>query len=283
MTRVRSWILGVVVVMVVVVVVVLVNGGRLPSNDPGPCDLPASVATGPVSGASDIRVMEQGFTQSEDDRLSVGAVLMYTGKGVAFRTRVVVQAFDSARRSFGAPTVVEVPVLLPNQRVGIGRDTQLTVGAQISSVRVLPETTHLLPASALGSYRPVTAARPRTRHPDPLVAGHVDIHYTDTSTNCAPLQGDEAAVVYRDTHGRVVGGALDTPGSLIVYRDEHGVIVGGEFHPPASGSCEPGTRDMWITPNGEQPANADPARTAIYPYCGIPSLGPVSGSATSSS
>jgi hypothetical protein len=271
------------VVVVVVVVAVLVNGGRLPWNDPGPCDLPASVATGPMSDASDIRVVEQGFTQSASDRLSVGAVLKYTGKGVAFRTRVAVQAFDSARRPLGVPTVVEVPVLLPGQRVGIGRDTQMTVGARIASVRVLPETTHLLPAGALGDYRPVTAARPRTRHPDPLVAGHVDIHYTDTSTNCAPLADGEAAVVYRDAHGRIVGGALDTPGSLIVYRDEHGVAVAGEFHPPASRPCEPGTRDMWITPSSVQPANADSARTAIYPYCGFPSLGPVSGSATSAS
>lgn len=278
MTRVRSWLLGIVVVVLGVGVFVLVNGGRLPWHDTGSCDLTDSVATGPTSDASDIVVVEQGFTRSADDRLSVGAVLLNTGKEVAYRTRVSFQAFDSAQRTFGAPTVVELPVLLPGQRAGIGWDTQLAVGTRVTSVRVLPRTTHRLPAGALGGYRPVTAARLRTNHPDPLVAAHVDIHYTDTSTNCAPLLDGEAAVVYRDTKGRVVGGTLDTPGSLVVYRDKHGVIVGGEFRPPASGPCEPGMRDMWVTPAGEQPASADPARTAIYPYCGVPSVASTSGS-----
>lgn len=282
MTRARSWVLGVVVVALGVGVVVLVNGGRLRWHERSPCDLPASVATGPASDASDVRVVEQGFTRSVDDRLSVGAVVEYTGTGVAYRTRVSFQAFDSARRPFGGPAEVEVPVLLPGQRVGIGRDIQLAVGTRITSVRVRPDTTHRLPAGALGTYRPVTATRPRTSHPDPLVAGHVDIHYTDSSTNCAPLLDGEAAVVYRDAHGRIVGGTLDTPGSLIVYRDAHGVTVGGEFRPPASGPCAPGTRDMWITPTGEQPANADPARTLIYPYCGLPSIVPAAGSPHSS-
>jgi hypothetical protein len=283
MTRVRSWLLGVVVAVVIVLAMgffVLVNGGRLPWTDTGSCDLPGSVAVGPASDASGIQVVEQGFTQSADYRLSIGAVLSNTGRTVAYRTRVSFQAFDPTQRPFDAPTVVEVPVLLPGQRIGIGQDTQMAVGTRVASVRVVPDSTHHLAAGALGSYRPVTATRPRTSHPDPLVAAHVDIHYTDTSTNCGPLLDGAAAVVYRDAHGTIIGGAVDTPGSLIVYRDGHGVTVAGEFHPPASGPCEPGTRDMWLTPSGAQPAAADPARTAVYPYCGVPSVVPASGSPT---
>jgi hypothetical protein len=283
MSRARPWVLGIVLAVLVVGTVLLVNGGRLPWNDLSPCDLPGSVATGPASDASDVQVVEQGFTQSMDGRLSAGAILQYTGKGIAFDTRVSFQAIDSAQRPVGTPTAVEVPVLLSGQRVGIGQDTQLTVGTRIAALRVLPETTHRLPAGALGSYQPVTAMRPRTSHPDPLLTGHVDIHYTDASTNCAPLVDGEAAVVYRNAHGRIVGGALDSPGSLIVYRDKHGVTVGGELHPPTSGPCQPGTRDMWITPTGEQPTNTVPMRTEIYPYCGIPSIAPTSGTTTSSS
>jgi hypothetical protein len=274
MTRVRPWVLVVVGIVAVVLaggIVVLANGDRLPWNDGGSCDLPDSVDTGSTSDASDIQVAEQGFTQTADARVSIGAVLWNTGKEIAYRTRVSFQPFDLTQQLLGAPTVVEVPVLLPGQRVGIGQDTQLTVGMRVASVRVVPETTYRLPAGALGSYQPVTATRLRTSHPDPLVVGHVDIHYTDTSTNCGPLQDGDAAVVYRDAHGTIVGGALDTPGSLVVYRDKRGIAVGGESHLPASGPCQPGTRDMWVTPDGQQPANADPARTAIYPYCGAPS------------
>ena len=77
-------------------------------------------------------------------------------------------------------------------------------------------------------------------------------------------------MVYRDANGRVVGGAMNIPGSLIVYRDRRGVTVGGETHLPVSEPCQPGTRDMWIIPDGDQPVDADPARSAIYPYCRVP-------------
>lgn len=265
----RLWVLvGIVVVVLGVGTVVLVNASWMPWNDVKPCDLPGSVAAGPTSGASDVRVVEQGFSQSADGQLSVGAVVLNTGKDVDYQTRISVQAFDASQRPVDSATVVEVPVLLPGQRIGIGQGIPMPIGARIASVRVGPESTHRLPAGALGSYQPVTATRPRTSHPDPLFAGDVDIHYTDTSTNCALLADGGAAVVYRDAHGGIVGGAQHFPGLLIVYRDEHGANVGGEFRPPAGEPCEPGTRDMWVTPDGVQPAGADPARTAIYPYCG---------------
>ncbi|HJP79612.1 MAG TPA: hypothetical protein VJ914_35400 [Pseudonocardiaceae bacterium] len=273
MTRVRPRVLIVAVVVVAVLVggiIVLVKARWLPWNDAAPCDLPSSVTTGPASDASDIRVAEQGFTQSADYRVSIGAILWNTGKDIAYRTRVSLQPFDSGQRPLGAPTVVEVPVLLPGERVGIGQDTQLTVGTHATSVRVVPDTTYRLSAGVLGSYQPVTATELRTSHPDPQFAGYVDIHYTDTSTNCGSLADGEAAVVYRDADGRVVGGAVNIPGSLIVYRDQHGNTVGGETHLPVSRPCQPGTRDMWITPDGDQPVTADPKRTAIYPYCGVP-------------
>lgn len=260
----------VVVVVLVGGIIVLINGRWLPWNDAAPCDLPSSVSTGPAANASDIRVAEQGFTQSADGRVSSGAILWNTGKDIAYRTRVSFQPFDSSQQPLGAPTVVEVPVLLPGERIGVGQDTLLTAGTHAASVRVVPNTMYRLPAGALGSYRPVTATELRTSHPDPQFAGYVDIHYTDTSTNCGPLADDEAAVVYRDANGKIVGGAVDVPGSLIVYRDQRGVTLGGETHLPLSEPCQPGTRDMWITPDGDQPVNADQGRTVIYPYCGVP-------------
>lgn len=272
MTRVRPWMLLVAVVVVVVLaggIVTLVNGRWLPWNDAASCDLPSSVTTGPTSDASAIRIAEQGFTQTPDYRVSIGAILWNTGKDIAYRTQVSLQPFGADQQPLAVPTVVEVPVLLPGARVGIGQDLQLTLGTHATSVRVVPNTTYRLPAGALGSYQPVTATGIRTSHPDPQFPSYVDIHYTDTSTNCGPLADGQAAVVYRDVNGRVVGGAMDNPGSLIVYRDQHGVTVGGETRLPVSQPCQPGTRDMWITPDGDQPADADPSRTAIYPYCGV--------------
>lgn len=273
MTRVRPWMFIVAVVVVVVLVggiIVLVNGRWLPWNDAAPCDLPSSVTTGPTSDASDIRIAEQGFTQTPDYRVSIGAILWNTGKDIAYRTRVSFQPFGADQQPLAAPTVVDVPVLLPGARVGIGQDPQLTLGTHATSVRVVPNTAYRLPAGALGGYQPVTATGLRTSHPDPQFAGYVDIHYTDTSANCGPLADDEAAVVYRDANGRIVGGAVDIPGSVIVYRDQHGVTVGGETHLPVSQPCQPGTRDMWVTPDSDQPVNADPSRTAVYPYCEVP-------------
>lgn len=261
---------AVVVVVLIGGIIALVNASWLPWNDAAPCDLPSSVPTGPVSDATDLRVTEQGFTQSADDRVSIGAMLWNTGKDIAYRTRVSFQPLDSGQRPLGSPTAIEVPVLLPGQRVGIGQDVQLTAGTRASSVQVVPNTTYRLPAGALGSYQPVTARKLRTGHPDAQFPGYVDIHYTDTSTNCGPLAEGAAVAVYRDANGRIVGGAVNDPGSLIVYRDQHGNTVGGETHLPVSEPCQPGTRDMWITPDGDQPSTADPSRTTIYPYCGVP-------------
>jgi hypothetical protein len=272
--RIRPLLVVVVAVLLGVGIVVL-SGGRLSLGDTASCDIPDSVGGGTESSATGggIRVVEQGLSQSTvDGSVSVGAVLANTGREVAYRTRVTFELLDATGRPVGAPdrTVVEVPVLLPGQRIGVGSDEHPAAGARVASVRVVPGTTRWVPRDAVGaSFTPVTATYLRTVRPDPAAPSTVDVHYTAASANCRPLDEREAAVVFRDGGGAIVGGALVSPGALTVFRDSHGVVIGGERHAPDGGSCDQGRRETWVIPLAPAPAATDAARTRVYAYCDL--------------
>ncbi|MEC3982450.1 hypothetical protein [Amycolatopsis sp. H20-H5] len=283
MSKVRPFLmLGVVVALGAVTVVLA--GGRLPwTSTPHRCDIPASVAGGAVSssaapGGGGVRVIEQGFTGAEDHSVSLGAIVENSSTSVAYRTRVTFRTFD-AEHNLLPPTegsvdrrLVEIPVILPGQRTGVGLSTLMTRSTEIASFEVEMGTTTWVSRPALGQdYEPTTGAYLRVLRFNPKTPFNVDIHYKETSPSCRSLGSRRTATVFRDAGGKIVGGSLDSPGGLIIFRDEQGRDLGGEWTLPAGQSCDQGERETWLTPSVPVPAVAADARTEVYPYCDLAS------------
>jgi hypothetical protein len=280
MTKARLLVLAAVVVVVAAAIVVLA-GGRLPWSDvssSGGCDIPESVSgvSAPAvsaPGGGGVRVVEQGFTQDPNSAVSLGAVLENTGSSVAYRTQVAFRLFDASHmespEAGAAKLTVEIPVILPGQRIGTGAGTYRG-SARVASLEVGLGTTTWVPRDAVGhSYSPVTAAYLRTARFNSRIPTAVDVHYQETSANCRSLDNRGTAVVFRDLTGKVVGGDVGSPDTPIMFRDEQGNDLGGETRRPPSPSCSRGGRETWIVPPRGEPATADDARTAIYPYCDL--------------
>jgi hypothetical protein len=281
----RSRLLLVVAAAVLAVgAIVLTAGGRVPWPASEGCDIPETVTgkTPPSSaevapGGGGVHVLDQGFTQSEvDGSVSLGAVVENTSSSVAYRTRVIFELFDDGHHPLpeSSPSqsrlTVEIPTILPGQRIGIGNSARPAGDARVAAITAQPDTTIWLAREAIGKdFASVTAVYLRTERPNPTAAHNVDVHYQETSTNCRSLTSREAAVVFHDSGGRIVGGALADPGGLVVFRDDHGAVVGGERHLPSSPPCASGARELWVVPLTQAPATAVDSRTEIYPYCDL--------------
>jgi hypothetical protein len=264
------------VVVVLGAVVVIVAGGRFPwsGHSADECDIPASV-TGGTAGSSasapdggGVRVVEKGFNQGERGSVSLGAMLENTSRVAAYRTRVTFQLFDGARARLPETSLlaVEIPVILPGQRVGAGAGiTQ----ANVVSFEVDTGTTTWVPREALGDFAPVTATYLQTIRFNPKTPLNIDIRYRETSQNCRSLRDQQTATIFRDANGAIVGGSHDHPGSLYMFRDENGRDLGGEWQLPESSSCSTGARDIWVIPLTPTPSTAADSRTEIYPYCDL--------------
>ena len=274
MTKTKGAVLVAVVALVVAAIVGLA-GGKLPwSGGPAPsaCDIPAEVSGAQVTDPGGaLRVVEQGFTQDANSAVSIGAVVENTSDKVAYRTKVVFRLFDEAHAeladSGAAPLTVEIPVILPGQRIGTGQGTYRK--PKVSTTEIEVQATTWVAHDALGSFSPVTAVYLRTARFNPRIPTSVDVHYDETSTNCRALTSRTTAVVFRDAMGKIVGGSVAAPDLPIVFRDEQGHDLGGEKQRPPSPSCAPGRRETWMVPPTGGPATADDARTGIYPYCDL--------------
>ncbi|HWD04476.1 MAG TPA: hypothetical protein VG674_18705 [Amycolatopsis sp.] len=266
--------LAVIVAVVVLVVAAIVGiaGGRLPwagGSAGDRCDIPDKVS-GELAGVGAVSVVEQGFTQDQNGAVSVGAVLANTGKDVAYHTKVTFRLFDGSHTELpeagGSPLTVEVPVIMPGQRIGTGEGTYRSK-TKVASVEIGIGSVTWVPQDAVGGFSPVTAKYVRTARFNPRIPTSVDIHYLETSTNCRDLDSRTTAVLFRDTAGKLVGGGVASPDTPIVFRDEQGHDLGGETQRPATPSCARGQRETWIVPPTGGPSTADDTRTEIYPYC----------------
>jgi hypothetical protein len=277
MTRSR-WLVLIAVIACTAVVVVLADGA-LPWSDgssSSACDIPDSVS-GPEGAAApdggSLRVVEQGFTQDVDGAVNMGALLENTSGEIAYRTLVTFRLFDPAHtelpESVGAPLRVEIPIVLPGQRIGTGSATYRS-NVRVASFEISLDQTTWVPRRSLGrSFAPVTGAYLRTARFQPRIPTSVDIHYKEASANCRGLDSRTTAVVFRDGTGKIVGGNVASPDMPIVFRDELGNDLGGDRQRPPTPSCSRGERETWIVPSAGQPATADDAHTEIYPYCDL--------------
>ncbi|WP_244170199.1 hypothetical protein [Amycolatopsis tolypomycina] len=147
------------------------------------CAIPAKITArpGPAPDGGAVRVAEQG---------PGAAVLENTSTLAAYRIPV----------TSGARTV-EVPVLVPGQRIGVLLDRP-AVGPVIW---IAPE--------ALGGFTPVTAT---------VVPGGVRYR----SENCRALTSRGAAVLFRDAGGRLTGGEQLPPAGVSCAPGER-LLPGG--------------------------------------------------------
>ncbi|UOZ02578.1 hypothetical protein [Amycolatopsis sp. WQ 127309] len=209
----RNRVLAVLGVVVVLAAIVVSAGGKLPwtgrSASDDSCDIPDRAPASTLASApGGIKVVEQGFSQSPSGLVSLGAILENTSTEVARRIPVRFRLFDAAHHELPGLTTgelsVEVPLLLPGQRIGAG------TGAYRREIPVAGAETTVgpnawVPRAAVGSLGPVGATYLRTLrfYPDNPVS--VDVHYRETSTNCRALTSRDTAVVFRDRTGRRTG------------------------------------------------------------------------------
>ncbi|HEV8558279.1 MAG TPA: hypothetical protein VGR06_18050 [Actinophytocola sp.] len=277
MTRFR-WLVLLAVVTIAAVIFVLADG-MLPwgtGSSSGRCDVPDSVSGPQGTSAPDggsVRVLEQGFTQDADGAVNMGALLENTSGDVAYRTLVTFRLFDPAHtelpESAGTPLRVEIPIVLPGQRIGTGSATYRS-SVRVSSFEINLDRTAWVPRDSFGQgFAPVTGTYLRTARFQPRIPASVDIHYKETSANCRGLESRTTAVVFRNSAGKIVGGNVASPDVPIVFRDEQGNDLGGDWQRPPTPSCSRGERETWIVPSAGQPSTADDAHTEIYPYCDL--------------
>ncbi len=235
-----------------------------------PCDIPAAVPEQPVSaktapGGGGIEVAEKGV--SATGLASMGAVLRNTSQRIAYRTRLTLEVVVSVNGLPPGPVqgplmTVEIPVLLPGQRAGVGRPLVNVGGtAEVISADVDVRTTTWLPPGSLGGFSPVTDTYESTSRVKASLPADA-VRYTERSANCRVLVSRRTAVVFRGADGKIVGGGLLPP-------DGTGNPAGSAQQPPASPSCAPGERSTWVVPLQRIPAGTDDPRTELYSYCDL--------------
>ncbi|GAB3138995.1 hypothetical protein [Amycolatopsis sp. NPDC004378] len=231
----------------------------------GPCDIPASVREAPVPVTGGIEVEDKGVSTA--GLVSMGAVLRNTGDRIAYRTRVTLKVVVSVDGLPPGPVqgplmTMEIPVLMPGQRVGVGRPLiGVSATNRVVSADVEVGTTTWLPAGALGAFSPVTDTYESTTRATASVPADV-VRYTERSANCRALAGRRTAVVFRDAGGKIVGGGLLPP-------DGKGNPAGSPQPAPASPSCSPGERSTWVVPLQNIPPGTDDKRTELFSYCDL--------------
>jgi hypothetical protein len=267
--RTSRWlVLGAIVVVATVAAVVIAvarSGGDESAAQECRLVTPPSAAV-PAPDSSGVRVTEQGWTTMPPDfprnattfpRVSIGAVLENTTNQVAYRTRVVFDAFGSAGASVvtgpqATYKMIEVPILPPGTRVAVGDTLVADEKATITRVSVSPTVTQWLPpGDANNGLAPVTASvvsGKSVREAD----GSATIAFTAQNPNCTDLLSRGTAFVLRDTTGKIVGGN--------VYGvTRHGACAAG-------GTTNPVTT---VSQENTVPANADLDKTEITAFCDV--------------
>lgn len=271
MTKRKLLLLGIIVAMVAgagITALVLSNHGDDSASKP--CDIPNFVREQPTSAKAapdggGVKTEEVGTSPS--GLASLGAVLHNTSDQIAYRTRVALKVSVSLNGAAPGPVegpqmTMEIPVMLPGQRVGIGRSLLDVSGrTKITSADAEPQTTTWLRNGALGGFTtPVDTFESinRVKLSSPADA----VRYLENSANCRALSDRRTAVVFRDSKGKIVGGDLVPP-------DGKGNQAGSAQQEPSGLACSPGQHSTWIVPLQDIPETTDDKRTELYSYCDL--------------
>src|SRR3954452_4657177 len=158
----RKGLLAVLGAVVLLAAIVVSAGGKLPwtggSGSDDSCDIPdRAPASTPASAPGGIKVVEQGFSQGPSGLVSLGAIVENTGSEVARRIPVRFRLFDVAHHELperkAGDLSVEIPLLLPGQRIGAGTGVyrrEISVAGAETTLGSPPR----LPPAAGGRPRP---------------------------------------------------------------------------------------------------------------------------------
>ncbi|MFY1654443.1 hypothetical protein ACN27J_26625 [Solwaraspora sp. WMMB762] len=254
---------------VVLVAAAAVTAACSPDLEPDPAascieapDRPLTGTAGPSAEAPDgggLRVVESGVTIVPPVRrpgsatASIGVIVENTSGYVAYRTRVSFDVRDGAGDTVvvgdgGGTVLLEVPLLLPGARSGVGTAVYVDEAADAAD-RVEVDTT--LGATTWVEHRPDEVAGVTTTHDRTTIVdaeSHSGIvYYRMASPYCTGLFTRGVGTIFRDATGQIVGGSID-----------------GD---KGSRRCDPDQAEQLTDVIRSIPAQFDDSRTESYPYC----------------
>lgn len=218
-----------------------------------PAGVPGRAEAAPQGGG--LKVVETGFSQViKMTKISIGAIVMNTGKQVAYRSRISFDYVDakghSLRPDASRSAFLEIPVILPGQRVPVGTWAYVATDANGTPHRVaglraeLGSTRWAPPSDAFAEI----SAKTGTVSRDYNVLETGNIGYTVDSRYCRPLVPRGVAAIFRDASGKLIGGSI--------YLNE------------ALQKCVPGVwRGKLVAET--LPTTLDEGRTEVFPYCDL--------------
>ncbi|WP_212995657.1 hypothetical protein [Winogradskya consettensis] len=197
--------------------------------------VPSQAPGDPAPSGGGVTLVEQGFRPNGDGSdVSVGAIVRNSSTQTAYRTKVSFTPYakDGAAVPYaGNQPMLEIPVLVPGERVPLGMilqiaESNLPDGKDYTTARVDIKVVQTTWTTA-GEILPVTFSL------DPVDPNGVGpMKATAVSPYCDRLYFRGITMVYRDRAGAIVGGSLDVSNYLSRNRDN------------AEKLCAPGTNTV---------------------------------------
>ncbi|HEX6075565.1 MAG TPA: hypothetical protein VFZ32_09925 [Micromonosporaceae bacterium] len=226
----------------------------IPVNAPrGGTSAPAAAAP----GGGGIRVIEKGFTQvvHKGMTVSLGAVLENTSAMAGYRVQLSFRVLGSSGQTVvpnrsGELLRQEIPVILPGQRIGTGAWTYVQDDA---------------------AGRPVTVSRFEVALGQARFIPQGNRHFAEVTTRGNQLERSDVEPASGSVRFSIRSGycgATSPRGIAMLFRDSHGALVGGSFDLENSEPrCQPGVHTELVTAFRSVPDDIDQSRTTTYPYC----------------
>lgn len=241
-------------------------GRNDPAPDPTPTCVEAPKAPLPGTASSGesapdgggLRVTESGvsFVPSSGgtpDTASVGVMVENTSEYAAYRTLIQFEITDEGATAIATGTgsealVLEIPLILPGAQLGVGTAAYLDEGKTVTEATQV--TTNFEATTWVAADDAPTVAI-ETQH-DSITMTEVEsgsgrITYQMTSPYCQGLISRGVSSIFRDSSGKIVGGAFEG--------------VKGRIY------CAAGTTDQSIHAVYTVPDGIDESATSTYPYC----------------
>ncbi|WFE25179.1 hypothetical protein O7623_17375 [Solwaraspora sp. WMMD791] len=221
--------------------------------------LPGTAGSGEAApDGGGLRVTESGvsFVPSgggTPDTASLGVMVENTSEYAAYRTLIRFEVTDESGTAIATGTgsealVLEVPLILPGAQVGVGTAAYLDEGMTVTEATQV--TTHF-GATTWVAANDAPAVAIETKH-DSITMTEVEsgsgyIDYQMTSPYCQGLVSRGVSSIFRDSSGKIVGGAVIS---------DRGRIY-----------CTAGTTEQTMNATYTIPDGIDESATSTYPYC----------------